>query len=351
MPLNLIDIIIPVHNGEAFIKEALTAAIEISDSIGCNIIVSLNACTDKTDEIISKIGHSSIKKIYTSSFINATENYFNCLLKSDAEYVVLCGADDILDSFGQKELMNFAERNKIKPPIIFGYDEVIDINGIMRRSHKFKKYWLNLTKEKIIKNAFGGYNPNLNGAWINRKLAIKCYNKNRKMFTDPLLKLQRVSDLVLWNCFAIQILSSCGATGFQYLPVRQILYREYFKDELKIKGDLTVKLSNHGRLAFLEYVNATYSRLFETQKKYASYGIKKYARNNFLIIFGFEDYQNALLIYKNLNSHGNLFVTEKMATFFMQNRYLGSIVLSFYKSRNFISLLVNRIKFAFKVQI
>ena len=54
------DIIIPVHNGANFIKKCVESALDVSALTGSSVIVSVNNCSDDTENILSKFNNKTL---------------------------------------------------------------------------------------------------------------------------------------------------------------------------------------------------------------------------------------------------------------------------------------------------
>lgn len=108
----LVTIGIPVYNEEEFIEETLLSSINQSYK-GIKIIVSDNASTDKTYDIISRIseGNSNIEIYKQKENIGVSEN-FNFLAKqAKTKYFCWLGGHDILHKDFVLTLLNIIEKD------------------------------------------------------------------------------------------------------------------------------------------------------------------------------------------------------------------------------------------------
>lgn len=91
-----VSIIIPLHNGEAFIEETLTSCLN-QDQEHLEIIVVENGSKDKSYEVASKIKDDRLK-LFKIDLPNAAAARNYGFLQSKGEYITFLDADDILGS-------------------------------------------------------------------------------------------------------------------------------------------------------------------------------------------------------------------------------------------------------------
>lgn len=93
----LVSICIPTYNGEKYLEEALNSAINQS-YVNIEVIVSDDASTDKTMEIIDKYKNLTQIPFYIYNHIPSGigANWNNCLKKANGKFIKFLFQDDIL---------------------------------------------------------------------------------------------------------------------------------------------------------------------------------------------------------------------------------------------------------------
>ncbi len=305
------DIVIPVHNGESFIFDCISSALEVAEIIDSNVIVSSNACTDGTDAILSSFNNLRLKILKSEEFLAPFDNYENCLRNSDSEYVISMGADDKLNVHGQSELFSYFSVANVKPSVLFGYDEIVDINDKIRRSHEHSRHWKRLTLKKIIRNSFSGRNPNLNGAWIKRCLIDAYIKEFQPLLTDG--PFARVSDLYLWNFICLKLLHENSLSQeYIYVHTPAVFYREYFESYDKYRSQEIEKNANQGRVYFIRHCIEKMKHVPKEFLPNCRSGIKVYARNNFTNLYNAHGEQSVMALFKELRANNSLYLLEQL---------------------------------------
>jgi hypothetical protein len=333
------DILIPVHNGESFIFDCINSALKVAQIIDSRVIVSVNCCTDNTVSILSSFNDTRLVILHTDKFLTGGENHQNCLKKSKSEYFILIGADDILNIDGQTKLYEHMNALETKPSVLFGYDEIIDIDNKIRRSHQYSRHWKQLTTGKILRNSFCGRNPNLNGAWIKRKLFDQ-YNKN---FETNLNEIQfiRTSDLYFWNFISFVLLKEGNLpNSFLYIHTPAIFYREYFEFSDQYRRLDNENNANQGRSAFILYC---IEKLDSVPNEYLSdcrFGLSVYARNNFINLYKTIGINGVRTLFEILLKNKSLFLFENIWLKSTFNKHLNKTLLFIIFRRQFLKSFI-----------
>lgn len=96
-PRPRVSIVVPVHNGERFIAEALSSALGQSFT-DFELVVVDNASTDGTVGIVNALVDERVRLIVSSVNDGAGANWNRAVVAARGEYVKLLCADDVLES-------------------------------------------------------------------------------------------------------------------------------------------------------------------------------------------------------------------------------------------------------------
>lgn len=93
-----LTIAIPTYNRDTKLSECLNRVIEYSKGLDIEIIVSDNASTDKTTDVVKKIRENNpeIRYYRNDENLGFDGNFLNCFERAEGEYVWLLSDDDIL---------------------------------------------------------------------------------------------------------------------------------------------------------------------------------------------------------------------------------------------------------------
>lgn len=103
--------ILPIHNGETFLKECLDSVLNQS-YVNYDVIVIINRCTDNTIKIVKNymIKYDKIKLFYSkSSKVGLVRNLG--IKKSECDYFICIDSDDIVSKDMLKTLNDLVRRN------------------------------------------------------------------------------------------------------------------------------------------------------------------------------------------------------------------------------------------------
>ena len=117
-----LTIAIPTYNGEATIRGSLDSIVsQIED--GVEIVISDNASTDKTAEIVHEYQSkcSNLHYFYNNENLGFDLNVDMAVRKSDGEYVWLLGDDDEIASGGIKKVIKVLQNNNNLAAIFVNY--------------------------------------------------------------------------------------------------------------------------------------------------------------------------------------------------------------------------------------
>ncbi len=107
----LISIIIPSRDRAVYLKYSVQTALNIQDD-NIEIIISDNASTDQTKEVIKGIDDTRLKYFNTKKRISMRANFENALRASSGDYVIFFGDDDGILPLQFKFLRNILEKHK-----------------------------------------------------------------------------------------------------------------------------------------------------------------------------------------------------------------------------------------------
>ena len=336
------DIIIPVHNGANFIKKCVESALDVSALTGSSVIVSVNNCSDDTENILSKFNNKNLIIIKPDKFLSGIENLDFCLSYSTAEYVISIGADDMLNKEGQYEIYSYITHNINSPAVVFGYDEIIDVDDVIRRTHEDSLHWKNLDDNKIIFNSFTARNPNLNGAWVKKDL----YRRFLDLYSHKLScnAFVRVSDLYFWNFVCSSLLISNNLKGsFIYIHTPSIYYREYFEKKefyrnIKIENNAIIGRSNY-ILDSIRMRDTHYSKHTTLVNK----AIKVYLENNLVLLKKSLDSEKFEMLMSELYAQNLLSTSQRLLCYFNSDSVFVGIIFFGYGVRGKFKAMIGKL--------
>lgn len=122
----LVSVCIPTYNNARYLKRSLESI--INQTYGnLEIIVSDNASTDNTEEILKSFTDSRVKYRRNSTNIGCYNNYNECLKVVEGEFVAFYHSDDIYEPDIVKKQVEFLQ-NHIDVAAVFALDRLINEN-------------------------------------------------------------------------------------------------------------------------------------------------------------------------------------------------------------------------------
>ncbi len=178
----LVSICIPTYNGEDYIEEALTSAINQTYP-NYEIIISDDASTDQTLKLVKQAKEKTKIPFYIYHHIPKSigANWNNCLIKSRGKYIKFLFQDDVLNRDCIEKMVDLAERD-VDLGLIF-----CSRNFIYDKSNTYHKSWI---------AKFG----NLHQHWINLKSinsGKKLLKKNKNLLHTPMNKVGEPSAVLI----------------------------------------------------------------------------------------------------------------------------------------------------------
>lgn len=211
----VVSIIIPVHNGEKYIKEALDSCLKQSFK-DFEIIAVNDASTDNTLNILSKyvLKDSRIKVLTVSKKENLGEVINEGIRVSRGKYIARMDADDVMTLDRLEKQVSFLEINS-RAVLVGGQLEIIDENGKIKGIREYA-----LEDRSLRKNLFL-FQPFAHPAITIRKSALEAiglYPEDTKKVEDTKLMF---------------LLSQIGE--FANLPIPVLKYRVTYNSESQLK--------------------------------------------------------------------------------------------------------------------
>jgi glycosyltransferase involved in cell wall biosynthesis len=101
-----VSVVIPSFNGEKYIEDAIRSVLSNSShEFDIEIIVSINASTDRTLELVNRFSNSMIRTLSTSSILSVEANWTKACMEARGDYIKLLCDDDLLTNGSlQKEV-------------------------------------------------------------------------------------------------------------------------------------------------------------------------------------------------------------------------------------------------------
>ncbi len=180
----LVSIIIPVYNGENYVKEAIDSALNQTYK-NIEIIVVNDGSTDKTHEII-KSYKDKIKYIKKKN--GGVASALNTAIKSmKGEYFSWLSHDDMYYKTKIEDQIKYLAKEKDKNIILYSDNDVMDKDGIIYRSS------IRWHRDLIKQDKYSVINGNING--ITLLIPKKVFDENGLFET----KYKTTQDYEYWN--------------------------------------------------------------------------------------------------------------------------------------------------------
>lgn len=151
-----VTIVIPVYNGERFIKETLEAVV-CQEYSNLEIIVVDNASEDSTCEIVSAFSSKGVKLIKNEKNLGMTGNFNRCLELADGDYLQILCSDDRISNDCISKKVTAMEANPTCAMCISATEIRNDSGKVLFKRKSFKKDRM-ISGEKMIKKSFRRYN-------------------------------------------------------------------------------------------------------------------------------------------------------------------------------------------------
>lgn len=138
----LVSVCIPVYNSERHIRQAIESVLSQTYS-NFELIISDNASTDKTIEIVESFEDARITVSKNEANLGMIGNFSACIKKAQGKYVkILCSDDALLPTALEKEVDAF--ENNETASVVTGASLVVNYQNKVLLKRKFYK------KDKLI---------------------------------------------------------------------------------------------------------------------------------------------------------------------------------------------------------
>lgn len=192
--METIAILLPVHNGEKYIKECILSILNQTYK-NFVLLIRANACTDNTISVVANIykEHPLREKIYLSSTpekgkCKALNYMLNVLTREQYSFVSLIDADDKWEPTKLEEQVKYMQTYDVigtKCIYISENDNVLSIRNPLPNTH-----------EEIVQYIKKEVNPIINSSVLIRKKFLKSFDGWDALF-------EGVEDFYLWAQMAI----------------------------------------------------------------------------------------------------------------------------------------------------
>ncbi|RJX16995.1 MAG: glycosyltransferase [Desulforudis sp.] len=166
-----VSICIPTYNQAEFLPQALESALDQTFE-NIEIVVSVNHCTDNTEDILKKYSDPRIKVVRPSRFLKMAENWHFCVSQSKGEYFNLLSSDDRLLPEYVEHMVEVLDAN---PGVGFAHCacETIGKDGkILRQTNPLKREFVRSGRVK-----FKRYVVQSNAALVSAMIGRTVYEK------------------------------------------------------------------------------------------------------------------------------------------------------------------------------
>ncbi|MFA5359793.1 MAG: glycosyltransferase [Patescibacteria group bacterium] len=163
-----ISIIMPVYNGEAYLKQAIDSIIG-QTYVNFEYIIINDCSTDKSKEIIQSYSDSRIIYSENEKNLGVAKTLNIGIKKSNGDYIARMDADDISLPTRLEKQANFLENNK-NVGIVGTNAKIIDTNG------KFINFYIRPIGHRAIKWTALFSSPLIHPSVMSRSIILKKFN-------------------------------------------------------------------------------------------------------------------------------------------------------------------------------
>lgn len=148
----LLSFTIPTFNRANYLNDLLSQLIPQCDELNeaklklIKIIISDNASTDNTQEIIKKWQRPYLKNIRNSKNIGGDPNFIECVKKSQGQYIWICGDDELLCPNAIEKVLSIIQTES--PALIIASDKAynprLQTNSLFANYQEFLSHFSNI---------------------------------------------------------------------------------------------------------------------------------------------------------------------------------------------------------------
>ncbi len=126
------SVLLPTRNGGVYLENCIRSILE-QNYAGMELIISDNANTDSTPQIVAMFAHDSqVKSLRIDQPVSVTDNWNNALRASSGDYILMMGDDDYMLPRCLEKIDGILERNNHPDCIVYNaysYVAPDSING------------------------------------------------------------------------------------------------------------------------------------------------------------------------------------------------------------------------------
>lgn len=187
------SIVIPVYNGEQFIKSTIESCLH--QTVPVEIIIINDASNDNSEELILEFEQNEVTYIKNKENIGLMKSLNKAIKHTNGQYLLMLGHDDILAPNHVEVMLELFDSNT---SFVHCNSELIDANGIVfgLGVNNIKQYIKTLFIKKFLSR---GCFIHSTGAIINKKMLIQVggYDEQFRNYGEWLLwiKLASIGDV------------------------------------------------------------------------------------------------------------------------------------------------------------
>ena len=171
----LVSVIMPAFNAEKFIEQAITAIINQTYQ-NWELLISDDASTDKTKNIINKFTDPRIKRFYNTKNLGYLETWNRLMKEANGEFITFQDADDLCAENRIESLLHQLQNNSDLAVVGSNFQRINALDMVVETSHfplsheevfnalpnKFHFIGSALMIRKTVYDAIGGYHTFFN---------------------------------------------------------------------------------------------------------------------------------------------------------------------------------------------
>ncbi len=218
-----IEVLLATYNGSDYIIQQINSILsnfEFLNKYECKILVSDDASTDNTVDIISKTFHDSRITIIDKDRKNGVKNNFNFLLNhATADFVFFCDQDDLWLPEKMKIFMEYFDSVPLDIPVLIHSDLCVAGKDLVPIHPSMFEY------QTLNKN------PSFANLLVSNSITGCVAAINNQLLT--ILKNSSIYQSIMHDWYAALVAAAYGQIIF--IPKSLILYRQHGKNQVGAK--------------------------------------------------------------------------------------------------------------------